>query len=125
MRNIAIAVVVAGTLGGCRKPAPDPAQPKGDLTGNWRWNNDGNADFIEVELKADGTYFMDTGLRCKKAPCPSTFEGKWTLDSARKLTIGEHAYDADLKLAPKKQLRLRRHEGRDGDREATFDSVPR
>ena len=113
---------------GCRKPAPapDPELRKADLTGKWRRGNDGISDFMEVELRADGTYILDTGIRCKRAPCPTTEGGNWTLDSARTLTIGAHTYDAGLKLAPKKLLRLRRppHDF-DEDRDATFESVPR
>ena len=126
MRNIAIAIVAAGVLGVCEKPAPDPELRKADLTGKWRRSDPHDTtDFVEVQLRADGTYLLDTGIRCHREPCRSSEGGNWTLDSARRLTIGAHTYDADLKLTPRKMLRLRRHDDREGDRDATFESIPR
>ncbi len=113
MRSIAIAIVAAGVLGVCEKPAPDPELRKADLTGKWRRSDlEGISDFMKVELRGDGTYLAMEG-------------GNWTLDSASTLTIGTHTYLAGLKLAPKKQLRLRRHDDFGNDRDATFESIPR
>lgn len=46
------------------------------LVGSWKAV--GNL-FPRVELGADGTYTLDTGIRCVKAPCPSGEAGKWAL----------------------------------------------
>jgi uncharacterized ferritin-like protein (DUF455 family) len=130
---IAIAIVVVGTVGGCKKPAAiDPPKVKDDMIGSWRRSDDGIAhfDFVAIELHADGSYRADTGIRCIREPCPSGYEGKWSMVAFEpsghgKLTIGSHAYDADLKLEPKKLVRLRRRSDVDGDRDATFESVRR
>src|SRR5436309_1591813 len=103
---IAIAIVVVGAAGGCKKPAAiDPPKVKDELIGSWQRSGDGIADFVAIELHADGSFRADTGIRCTRAPCPSEDEGKWSVVAFEpsghgRLTIGSHAYDADLKLEP-------------------------
>jgi hypothetical protein len=104
----------------CKKSDDDGGK---SFVGYWDRSDDGIADFIEIELKADGTYDADLGIQCETDPCPSDADGKWHAGGGKLTLTGDISavYDATLKTSPRKTLRLVRKAERGSDRDATFE----
>lgn len=117
----------------CKKPdGGPPTKVAPELVGYWNRAGGGDADFVQLELKADGSYWLDTGIVCVTEPCPSDGEGKWLASDFGKSKSGklkltgtiEQVYDATLTTSPKKSLRIVRKDSRD-DYDATFEAGER
>ena len=130
---VAVGLVVG--LAGCGGDEADGKGAKADrvdptLVGAYDRSDDGLADFVELDLRADGTFFADRGIVCSDAPCDSGFEGTWRSSDFVKHTRGTlvlsqgdkevFSYDAKLTSKPKK-LRLTRPDAKEGARDATFE----
>jgi hypothetical protein len=126
-----LVVLLALCAPACKKSGGGGAVMKAapELVGFWERSDDGIADFIEIELKADGTYDADLGIQCETDPCPSDAEGKWLASDFAKNKSGKLSlsgditavYDATLATSPKRSLRLVRQADRGRDRDATFE----
>lgn len=130
---VAVGLVVG--LAGCGGNQEDGKGAKADrvdqtLVGAYERSDDGIADFVDLDLRADGTFSADRGIVCSDAPCDSGFRGTWRSSDFVKHTRGTlvllqgdkeiYSYDATLTRKPKK-LRLARADADEGARDATFE----